>query len=100
MSNIEQVVLRNILTHEIINASNINSPITILGDAPMALQIAISRLLSFKLESTIAAIPIKVVKITTNDIPNNIFVLFTYHPIKFVELSLIHISEPTRLLSI
>ena len=39
----------------------------------MALQIAISRLLSFKLESTIAAIPIKVVKITTNDIPNNIF---------------------------
>ena len=54
-------------------ASSINKPITILGEAPMALHIAISLLLSFKLENIIAAIPTSVVNITTMDIPSSKF---------------------------
>ena len=58
---------------EIKNASNISKPIIILGVAPIALQIAISRLRSLRLENMIEVIPINVVNITTTDIPSNKF---------------------------
>ena len=45
----------------------------ILGEAPIALHMAISRLLSLKLENTIAVIPINVVRITIEEMPNNMF---------------------------
>ena len=66
-------VLTIILITEIMNASSIKRPITTLGDAPIALQIAISRLLSFKLENIMAVMPMSVVKITVTEIPSSRF---------------------------
>jgi hypothetical protein len=69
----KKMLLTKVLKKEIIKASNISIPIITFGEAPIALQIAISRLLSFKLENIIADIPINVVKITTIEIPNRRF---------------------------
>ena len=67
------MILNKELMIEIKNDSNINNPTITLGLAPIARQIAISRLLSLRFENKMAAIPIKVVKITTTEIPNKRF---------------------------
>ena len=61
------------LNSEIKKASMINKLNTVNGDAPTALQIAISLLRSFKFEKIIAAMPNKVVKITKIEIANKTF---------------------------
>ena len=69
----KKMVLITELKNETMKASSISKPNITVGVAPIALHIAISLRRSLRLEKMIAVIPIKVVKITTIEIPINTF---------------------------